>query len=93
MLIRLRNPLYRLMAFGVSLLVIAIVYFAVLKPREDRAASAAQQGERQLNQAVQKAAKSNPGAVPARVQNLAACIAAAGTDSSKLLACAAKFKQ
>jgi hypothetical protein len=93
MLILLRNPLYRMIAFGSSLLVVAILYFAVIKPNDNRAANAARRSEQQLNQAVQKAAKSNPGAIPARVQNLTACIAAAGTDSSKLQACAAKFKQ
>jgi hypothetical protein len=93
MLIQLRNPLYRLIALALSLLVVAILYFAVIKPNGDRTANAAKRTEQQLNQAVQKAAKSNPGAIPARVQNLTACIAAAGTDSTKLQACAAKFKQ
>jgi hypothetical protein len=43
--------------------------------------------------AVKKAAKENPGAIPAGVQNLTACIAAAGTNAGQLQTCAAKFKK
>jgi type II secretory pathway component PulM len=93
MFIKLRNPVHRRVVLGALMLVISIAYFAVLKPRNDRAATAAAQTEQQLNQAVQKAAKSNPGVISAKVQNLTACIAAAGTDSGKLQVCATKFKQ
>jgi hypothetical protein len=73
--------------------IIAIVYFAVIKPNNDRANTAARQGEQQLNTAVKKAAKETPGAIPAGVQNLTACIAAAGTNAGQLQTCAAKFKK
>jgi hypothetical protein len=93
MVLVLRSPRYRLIAFAVSLAIFAIVYFAVIAPANNTATTAARQGEQQLNTAVQKAAKQNPGAIPAGVTNLTACIAAAGTDSGQLQACATKFKK
>jgi hypothetical protein len=93
MVIVLRNPMYRLIALGVSLAIFAIVYFAVIAPANNTANTQARQGEQQLNQAVQNAAKQNPGSIPAGVQNLTACIAAAGTNSGELQACATKFKR
>jgi hypothetical protein len=87
------NPRYRLVALAVSLAIFAIVYFAVIAPANNTANTQARQGEQQINQAVQKAAKQNPGAIPAGVQNLTACIAAAGTNAGELQACATKFKK
>jgi hypothetical protein len=93
MIIVLRDPRYRLIALAVTVAIFAIVYFAVIAPANNTANTEAKQGEQQLNNAVNKAAKQNPGAIPAGVQNLTACIAAAGTDAGELKACAAKFKQ
>jgi type II secretory pathway component PulM len=90
MTIVLRNPVYRLIALGVSVAIVLILYFAVIKPNHDQANSAVSQGEKQLQQAVNQASKQ--GNVPTGVKNLTACIAAAGTDTSKLQACQAKFK-
>jgi 16S rRNA U1498 N3-methylase RsmE len=92
MLIVVRNPVYRLVALGVSVAIVLILYFAVIKPNNDSANNAVTQGEKQLQQAVQNANKQSGGAVPANVTNLTACIAAAGTDTGKIAACQTKFK-
>jgi hypothetical protein len=92
MTIVLGNPRYRLIALAVSLAIFAISYFAVIAPANNTATTAARQGEQQLNTAVKNAAKANPGAIPAGVQNLTACIASAGTNVSELQACRAKYK-
>ncbi len=92
MVLVVRNPVYRLMALGVSVAIVLILYFAVIKPNNDSANNAVKQGEQQVQQAVQNANKQTGGAVPAGVTSLTACIAAAGTDTSKLQACQAKFK-
>ena len=91
MTIVVRNPLYRLIALGVSVAIILILYFAVIKPNNDTANSVAKQGEQQLQQAVSNANKETNGAVPAGVTNLVNCAAAAGTDTGQLAACRAKF--
>ena len=91
MTIVVRNPVYRLVALGLSVALVLILYFAVIKPNNDTANNAVKQGEQQLNQAVQNANKASGGAVPANVQSLTACIAAAGTDTGKIEACKAKF--
>jgi 16S rRNA U1498 N3-methylase RsmE len=92
MVVVVRNPLYRLIALGVSVAIVLILYFAVIKPNNDNANNAVRQGEQQLQQAVQNANKQSGGAVPANVTNLTSCIAAAGTDTGKIQACQAKFK-
>jgi hypothetical protein len=92
MVVVVRNPVYRLIALGVSVAIALIIYFAVIKPNNDTANNAVRQGEQQAVQAVRNANKQSGGAVPANVQNLTACIAAAGTDTGKLSACQAKFK-
>jgi hypothetical protein len=86
-----RNPMARLISLAVSLAIIAIVYFAVIKPNNNAANNAAVQGEKQLQQAVSQANKQTGGAIPAGATNLVNCIAAAGTDTGKLQACRAKF--
>jgi hypothetical protein len=91
MLVVVRNPMYRLIALGVSVAIFLILYFAVIKPGNDTATNAAKQGEQQIQQAVSNAAKANPGSVPAYAQQLTACIAAAGTDAGKVQACSAKY--
>lgn len=90
MTIVVRNPVYRLIALGVSVAIVLILYFAVIKPNHDKANNAVSTTEQQVQQAVNKAAKQ--GGVPAGVKSLTDCIAAAGTDTSKLQACQSKFK-
>ncbi len=92
MIVVVRNPMYRLIALGVSVAIVVIIYFAVIKPSNDTANTALRQGEQQLQQAVSSANKSSGGAVPASVTNLTSCIAAAGTDTGKIQACSAKYK-
>ncbi len=92
MIVVVRNPMYRLIALGVSVGIIVILYFAVIKPNNDTANTAVRQGEQQLQQAVSNANKSTGGAVPTSVTNLTSCIAAAGTDTGKIQACSAKYK-
>jgi hypothetical protein len=85
-----RSPKYALISLAVSLGIFLILYFTVIKSDQNTANNAIRQGEQQVQQAVNQAAKT--GSVPAGVTNLTACITAAGTDSSALQACAAKFK-
>jgi hypothetical protein len=92
MIVVVRNPMYRLIALGVSVAIVVILYFAVIKPSNYTANTALKQGEQQLQQAVSNANKSSGGAVPTSVTNLTSCIAAAGTDTGKIQACSAKYK-
>jgi hypothetical protein len=91
MFVVLRNPMYRLVSLGVSIAIFLVIYFAVIKPNQNTANNALTQGTQQLKQAVNQAAKS--GGVPASATNLVNCIAAAGSDTGALQACAAKFKK
>jgi hypothetical protein len=84
-----RNPKYFLISLAVSIGIFLIVYFTVIRPDNNTANNAIRQGEQQVQQAVNQAAKN--GAVPASITNLASCMAAAGTDTGKIQACAAKF--
>ena len=91
MTIVVRNPMYRLIGFAISLIIIAVVYFAVIKPSNDTANNAIKSGEQQFQQAVNQANKASGNAVPKGVKDLASCMAAAGSDTGKIQACSAKF--
>ena len=91
MTIVVRNPMYRLVGLAISLIIIAVVYFAVIKPSNDTANNAIKAGEQQFQQAVSQANKDSGGAVPKGVKDLASCMAAAGSDTGKIQACSAKF--
>jgi flagellar biosynthesis/type III secretory pathway M-ring protein FliF/YscJ len=91
MTIVVRNPMYRLIALAVSLIIVAILYFAVIKPNQDTANTAIKQSEQQVQQAVNQADKQTGGAVPKGIKDLASCMAAAGSDTGKIQACSAKF--
>jgi flagellar biosynthesis/type III secretory pathway M-ring protein FliF/YscJ len=91
MTIVLRNPMYRLIGVAVSLIIVAVVYFAVIKPNNDTANTAIKQSEQQVQQAVNQADKQSGGAVPQGVKDLTSCMAAAGSDTGKIQACAAKY--
>jgi hypothetical protein len=80
------------MAFVTTLAILAIVYFAVIKPNHNTANNTAKQGEKQVQQAVDNANKATKGAVPAGVTNLVDCLAKAGTDTGQIEACKAKFQ-
>jgi hypothetical protein len=50
------------------------------------------QASKQLSNSIQKANKASGGAVPANLQKLAACIAAAGSDTGKIQACNSQYQ-
>ncbi|HEY1523780.1 MAG TPA: hypothetical protein VGF70_12280 [Solirubrobacteraceae bacterium] len=75
---------------AVSLIIFLIVYFTVIKPDNNTANQLLKSGEQQVQQAVQNANASGA-KVPAGVTNLANCVVAAGTDTSKIAACQSKF--
>jgi flagellar biosynthesis/type III secretory pathway M-ring protein FliF/YscJ len=75
---------------AVSLIIFLIVYFTVIRPDNNTANQLLRSGEQQVQQAV-NSAKASGAQVPAGVTNLANCIAAAGTDTSKIEACQSKF--
>lgn len=91
MFIIARSPKYALISLAVSLGIFLILYFTVIKSDQNTANNAIQQAGQQFKQSVNQAAKS--GAVPAGVTNLANCVAAAGSNTGELQACAAKFQQ
>ena len=77
---------------AVSLIIFLIVYFTIIKPDQTAANQALRTGEQQVQQAVSNA-NAQGANVPAGVTNLANCIAAAGSNTSELQACATKFKK
>jgi hypothetical protein len=110
---------WRLWAAGMaaSLVIFAVVFFAVIKPSNDTAnqaiKSGIQQSQQVLNQAQKQLSTASGQSAPAgqpstpsvksvqaqgqkvlsKAQQLTQCTAAAGTDPTKLQACAAKFGQ
>jgi hypothetical protein len=83
------RPRYYLISLAVSVGIFLLLYFTIIKPDNNAANNAIRQGEQQVQQSLSQAAQS--GAIPASVTNLTACVAAAGTNTSELQACAAKF--
>jgi flagellar biosynthesis/type III secretory pathway M-ring protein FliF/YscJ len=104
MYVALRNPMYRLIALGVTLAIFLLMYFTVIKPSSDTANQAVRTGEQQVQQAINQANQQTKGAVPKSGSNVAgvavpksvstltSCLASAGTDVAKVQACDAKFK-
>ncbi|HWE32580.1 MAG TPA: hypothetical protein VG410_03795 [Solirubrobacteraceae bacterium] len=90
MFVVVRSPKIALLSLAVSAGIFLILYFTVIKSDQNTANNAVRQSEQQAQQAVNQAAKS--GAVPAGVTNLVNCITAAGTNTSELQACRAKFQ-
>jgi hypothetical protein len=78
---------YRLIAAVVSLAIFGVVYFTVIKPNHDAANNAVTQSEKQLQQVLNNANKQSGVTVPSSAVNLSSCLAAAGTDASKIQAC------
>jgi hypothetical protein len=77
---------------AVSLVIFLIVYFTIIKPDQNTANQALRTGEQQVQQALNNATSSGL-QVPAGVTKLTSCIAAAGTNTGELQACAAKYKK
>lgn len=90
-MIVVNNTKYWLIGTGISIAIALILYFAVIKSSNDTANNAIVSGEKQAQQAVQQANKASGGAVPKSVQDLTSCIAAAGTDTTKIEACHTKY--
>jgi hypothetical protein len=91
-----------LVGMAVSLAIFGVVYFTVIKPSTDTANQAIKSGLQQTQQVLNQAQKQlkNTGGAGAgssqalsNAQKLTACVAAAGTDPSKLSACQVKFGQ
>ena len=89
MVLVVRNPILRIL---IPLIIFGIIYLTVIKPSTDTANRALTNATQQLNNGVQQTNKATHGAVPTSVQTLAACVAAAGTDSGKIQACNAKYQ-
>jgi hypothetical protein len=88
------RPRYWLISLAVSVGIFLLLYFTVIKPDSNAANNAIRQGEQQVQQAVNQAnhqASQAGVAIPSSITSLTACVAAAGTDTTKLLACKAKF--
>lgn len=93
MFIVVRNTRARILLALIPIILFLIVYFTVIRPDQNTANQALNQGlqqvqssEKQANQQVQ----SDPSA-PASVKNLTACLAAAGTNVSAVQTCQAKY--
>jgi hypothetical protein len=96
---------WRLWALGLvsSLVIFLIVFFAVIKPAQNTANQAlhqglqlTRQGLNQSQQAIKQSQKAFGGNSAAqktlsKAQKLTQCVAAAGTDPSKLSACQSRF--
>jgi hypothetical protein len=88
----------------ISLIIFAVVYFAVIKPSSDTANQAIKTGLQQSQQALNQAKTSlSQSGVPASVSHqaqtalsnaskLGACVQAAGTDVSALSSCQVKYQ-
>jgi type II secretory pathway component PulM len=90
-----------LVGMAASLAIFGVVYFTVIKPSSDTANQAIktglQQTQQALNQAQQQLKSSGAGATGAaqqqlsKAQLLTQCVAAAGTDVSKIQVCQSKY--
>lgn len=93
-----------LMATAASLLIFGVLYFTVIKPDNNAAQQALKSGLQQSQQVINQTKKdlsntagqggqasSQAKSVVSKAQKLTACVAAAGTDVSKVQACQAKF--
>ena len=88
MFITVRDTRARILLALIPIIFFLIIYFTVIKPDQNTANKAVSQGLQQVNQQVQ-----SDSAAPASVKSLTACVAAAGTNTSALQACKAKFPQ
>jgi F0F1-type ATP synthase membrane subunit b/b' len=84
------NPRYRLISLAVTVVILIVVYFAIIKPTNNTVNSALKTSQQELNNAFKQSGQASSSAAQS-AQKLQACILAAGTDVSKAQACAAKF--
>jgi type II secretory pathway component PulM len=104
MVVVTNNPKYWLAGLGVSLAIFLILLFAVILPSNNAANNAVktglQQSQQALNQAqsqISNAQKQSGGSSSqasqalSKTQKLTSCLAAAGTDVTKVQACQAQF--
>jgi len=111
-----RNPMWWLAGTAVSLIVAAIIYFAVIKSSNDTVNNAVKSSEKQAQQIINSATKQAQSATKAagtsgsaatssgsaatsaantaidKATKLAACIAKAGTDVSKVQSCQTQYQ-
>jgi F0F1-type ATP synthase membrane subunit b/b' len=83
-----------LIGMAASLAIFAVVFFTVIKPSTDTANQAVKSGLQQTSRLLDQASKQAGGAgsqALSAAQKLQACVAAAGTDTSKLAACQSQF--
>jgi type II secretory pathway component PulM len=90
-----------LVGMAASLVIFAVVYFAVIKPSTDTANQALKSGLQQSQQILNQAQKQLGGLAGqagsagskalSAAQKLTACVTAAGTDTGKLAACQSQF--
>lgn len=90
-----------LAGMAASLVIFAVVFFAVIKPDQNTANQALKSGLQQTQQALNQAQKQvgsvsgQAGGVAQQTlnnaQKLTACVSAAGTDVAKVQACQVKF--
>ncbi len=95
MFIVVRNTRARIVLALIPIILFLIVYFTVIRPDQNTANQVltqglqqVQAGEKQANQQVQ-----SDNSAPASVKNLTACIAAAGTNTTALQQCQAKYQK
>lgn len=93
MYIVVRNTRARILLALIPIILFVIVYFTVIRPDQNTANQAIQQGQQQIQQGEKQVNQQVQGdsSVPASVKNLTACITAAGTNATALEACRAKF--
>ena len=87
MFIVVRNTRARIALAVIPIILFLIVYFTVIRPDQNTANQAISQSLKQTNQQVQ-----SDSGVPSNVKNLTACLAAAGSNTSALEQCKAKFQ-
>jgi uncharacterized membrane-anchored protein YhcB (DUF1043 family) len=82
-----------------SLVIFAVVFFAVIQPSENTANQAVKSGMQQAQQALSQAQKQTSSADGAasqtvnKAEKLAGCLANAGIDTSKVQTCQARYGQ
>ena len=94
MFIIVRDTRARIALVLLPIILFLIVYFTVIRPDQNTANQALNQGLQQVQQSEKQANQQvqSSGAVPASVKSLTACIAAAGTNATELEQCRAKFQ-
>ncbi len=99
-----RNPWMWLVSLAASLAIFAVVYFTVIQPDQNTANQVLKSGLQQTQQSINQAQKQlgsvsgQAGSANGQAQQqlskaakLTSCVAAAGTDITKVQACDAKY--